>query len=1234
MSSVEYISSYIGREFTAVFIGTCEATDENGLPTNLTKTVMNRYVFNTALTRAQYLVVAVGNPLILLEKEEIMCRKYPEHERYQCWKEYIRRCIECKTFHLRSASSKSEVDDFTKLLYEKVFGLTDLCTNFRPLESKSSNGREDSILSAYKKKFESIPECRKSKLTLSRVQGGDLVWQMRDEAAMTESDEHECKDEYAETYDCKLNVLFYHKAEGIPLDSSKRVVQIHGAGNRRGAFHEDIVKVGVFNGQVPGKCYGKVLAVVKRQHKQNLVCKAHKYNPVLFCPLSKKYPLLLNLPRLSKDLLAKKDMASIDAELKSKDVAVFDSQSLSNSDIPQITNVIPHSVAHNMLFVVRILQWNPKYRLPLGIVIHALPKGFSGFHAERILMIVHEVQYDTDGDHITATSSQTAKPKAINGNVDTRAFTIDPPDAVNLDDALSLTRVSSSTYQLAVHIVNTNKLIKDGGKVDCEARARGTSVYNGSQGRMMNMLPAHIRSQLSLLPGQVCDVLSIIGMVKVGGSIDHISIRETQVRSCAKLSYMSAQDIMDNTFDSTSDPEVAKWIENYNSEKSQPSLKETLSLLYKVAMKLRSDRLGSLAALSYDIHESGEEECWQTHLLVEELMVWANNVISNRLFTVYPECALLRKQSAPNIEEVAAVTSQHGLVIRHSHSLAQCVQHQSLPQNPLVFTMKTIQAVYQAMQARNMKLLFHLLTSDYLYPQLSVCGVHFRRLQQKAEYCCTSSDEDPSSYHHHSLQLESYTHFTSPLRRYADIVVQRMVRSVIGGVGCPYKHEDIKSMCQKLNAATGNAKSFEKGMNSLNLALKYSQSSEVYEVFITSNTGNDIEIYFPQRELKDIPLYQKKVSVRNLKCRVSKQLASGQSANHSPESNVYLWNLKLISLENPSFLFEHEDLFCVRPDSAARDSEDLHSAVLSLPHIGVKLFEPLQELSMLKTVPYHVNVSPMAVAISPKEWSKFTHFIQHPSEKGSEELQMFLGTKILPCKKQASDIREHSSPFIKCNVSCRMGMYDITRVWMTWSTREAILAPQMQIIEVAPFFRICLQHNAHPAECFSDVHLQSASRDKYTDLKQYVGLWEKVLLAEAAERSVDDSQIGILFDVTLKWPKLVIPKNCLDEVHYEPNGCFELVLPQNVVQDSAPFLKVHIGDMMCVRYGTKKNSNVRAVFHMVVSAKKKSKPSTNSGITLLLKVISAENCRISDKMLSLIKEKCEVQVITMSPSYQ
>ena len=143
------------------------------------------------------------------------------------------------------------------------------------------------------------------------------------------------------------------------------------------------------------------------------------------------------------------------------------------------------------------------------------------------------------------------------------------------------------------------------------------------------------------------------------------------------------------------------------------------------------------------------------------------------------------------------------------------------------------------------------------------------------------------------------------------------------------------------------------------------------------------------------------------------------------------------------------------------------------------------------------------------------------------------------------------------------------------------------------------------------------------------------MLAEAAERSVNDSHLAILFDVTLEWPELVIPKNCLDDIYYVPNGFIELSMPQNIIESTKPFLKVHVGDMLCVRYGTKKNSGIRAVFHMVVSkivhVKSKSDEDKDK---LLLKVIGEDNCRISDKMRSIIKEKCEVQAISMSPSYQ
>ena len=1214
----------------------------------MTKTLINRYVFNTAITRSKYLVVAVGNPLTLLEKEDRMCQKDPKNEEYRCWKQYIRRCIECKSFHLPPSLNKEKLENFTKILHKKVFDLGSVSAD--NLLSRRLSRKEDSILQAYKKKFKSIPDCRKSQLMLSKIPGRDIGWQMKHFSHATESNKHEepepeCTDEYEEIYDCKLKVIIYYKAEGIPLKSRKQIVHIHGKKNIQGAFDEDIVRVGVFSGQQPEKCFGKVLKVLKKCHQEKLLCRVHKYNPVWFCPVSKKYPMLSNIPHRSKVHFVKKSKEAIDTELKSKDVAIFDEQSLWNDDIPQVSNVIPHSVALNMLFIVRILQWKPKYHLPLGIAIHALPVGCSGFHNERILKILHDVTYDEeDKNDLTAPAAQQSD---MTGKMDIRAFTIDPQDAVNLDDAISLTLLpktatdSEQVYQLAVYIVNTCKLIKYEDEIDFKACSLGISVYSKSNRKVMNMLPSNVRRQLSLQPGQTRDVFCVsVKITDTNGdiSIDHMEeICDMQVKSCAKLSYKTAQDIMDGVINPSTNKELAKWLSNFESDKSQLSLKGTLCFLYKVAIKLRSQRLGSLAALSYDINESGEEECWQTHLMVEELMVWANKVISTKIFENFPHCALLRKQNAPNHQELAAISSQHCLVLNHSFSLVKYSQNLEMPQTALAIPVQTLQAMLVALTEGKHNMLTHLLTASHLYPQLAACSVNFMKLQQKAEYCCTSVDEETSAYSHYSLNLSTYTHFTSPLRRYTDIIVQRMIMSLLNGSECHYSHDQTDEICHLLNAAMKNSKSFEKEMNAMNLALKYSHSSDVYDVYIASSTGKKIEVCFPQLEMKDIPAHQKRISVKGLKCEI-KSAASNQQATQlsrlqSVEGNIYSWSVKLLFLENPSLLFQHEDLECVTYVSAKQQDQDPHCGVLSFPHTILKTFQPLHESSMLKETSHYVSMSPTAVILHPKEWSKFTSYIQHPSERESKELQSILNSKLKIHPKQTKDVTTISFPFMKCDVSCRMDMNDMTRVWMTWSTRDAILAPQIQMVEIAPFLRVCVQHNTHPAECFSESQLRQASKEKYCNIQEYVALWERVLLAEAAERSVKDSHLAIIFDVPLEWPELVIPKNCLDDIYYVPKGFIELAMPQNIIESTKPFLKVHVGDMLCVRYGTKKNSDIRAVFHMVVSKIFHVK-SKNDKEILLLKVIGEDNCRISDKMRSIIKEKCEIQVISMSPSYQ
>ena len=1209
-----YYSSTPGCEFMAVFLGTCETTDDREIPKNLTKTIINRYVFNTVLTRARYLVVAVGNPLQLLDKEEKMCQMNLQDRRFQCWKEYIRRCIECKSFHLPKGVKKDEVENFTKLLYQRVFSPTERETQSSGSTFYGNQLSKDSVLSAYKKKFESIPECRHSKLKLTRV-NGTLSWNMHSSSitpseTVVDSVSEDVSEGSAETYPCRLNMLSFSKGEAIPLDTSKRVVQLKGMGNIKGAFHEDVVEVAVFSELPQSACKGRIIKVIKECHKQNVVCKAHTYNPILFCPIDKRYPIISNLPKLSKNLLERKDKGSIDAELQSKDVVIFEPNSLSEGNIPEIKNVIPHTIAQDLLFIVRILLWNRKFRFPLGVVVHALPKGCSFFHAERLLMIEHNVHYDKEEPYKNNQPMRVqCFPKKC--DIDTRAFTIDPEDAVNLDDAISLTEKKGS-YQLAVHIVNTTKEIPRDTDVDKKAAAYGVSVYGVK--RVMNMLPAETRSKLSLQPHQICDVMTVsVNFVINEGNIaiaKEVKFKESQIKSCAKLSYKCAQDIMDGTLECSRYQEIYQCMRDYDSAHGQPSLKETLEILFKVAMKLRNDRLGSHRALSYEMDDQNEQDCWKMHLMVEEMMIWANSAIARELLSAYPECALLRKQNPPNAEEVAAASSQ-------SYTLSNFIQLSLLT---IVVTPNTLLLLSEALKAKNTNLLMNLLTEHSIFPQLSTSSSHLRRIQQKAEYIPTTVEMDPSTYCHYSLNLPSYTHFTSPLRRYADIIVQRMLKSLINREECPYKHNDIALMCHTLNDAVQNAKSFEKKMKTLMLAVEYTQSSEVYEAVVTRNTRTDIEIALLSKVNGIIPAKQKRFKVRHLKCKELQAVSEGWLPHDAPYSATYSWRVKVLSLDDQSsFPYNCADLSL---PSSHQDTTRDFTTTQNTPQVSMTLLVKL-ESGMLKSVSINVEVPPYARAILPDNWKSSMNFLQHPSEEDFTEIERVVNSLTTPSSKPLSEAQNQiDSPIVMCSVKYQMDLNDVVKVWMTWSSREAILSPQLQLIEITPFFRICLQHNAHPAECFSDSCLVNASKSHYSDLDEYVSLWEKVLLAEAAERSVNDNRTAIICDVKLNWPELVVPER-IDETHYEPKKSISLVLPE-----VSPFLKVHVGDLMCIRYGTHKDRNVRAVFHMVVAGH------SDESETFFLKSVGKDQCRLSERMKPLINDSCEIEIISMSPSYQ
>ena len=345
-------------------------------------------------------------------------------------------------------------------------------------------------------------------------------------------------------------------------------------------------------------------------------------------------------------------------------VVIFEEDSLPRGDrdeLPRIKEIITAESARNLLFVVRVIGWEPDHRLPLGAVVESLPLGTNSFHAERLLRAAYSI-YKDDLDQESSNEEseeceEESDPLALampQGDVVCQAFTIDPSDARNLDDALSLVRESDDTYTMAVLIPNVESQLKQGSDLDVRAKERATSVY----GFFRNMIPADVCRKISLCPNGVRNAFIVFTKVTLDKdgtvSIDTADtdfIREGKMQSQVRLDYLEAQHLLKEcSLDS-----LQEKINHYSHLPGQPDLVQSLQHLYKIAMYLRVQRLGQ-AAYAYSFSEEESIESWQAHLLVEELMIWANSTIAAYIYKRMASYAVLRRQPSPDVHAAKGTT--------------------------------------------------------------------------------------------------------------------------------------------------------------------------------------------------------------------------------------------------------------------------------------------------------------------------------------------------------------------------------------------------------------------------------------------------------------------------------------------------------------------------------------------------------------------------------------------------
>ncbi|XP_034291345.1 DIS3-like exonuclease 1 [Pantherophis guttatus] len=424
-------------------------------------------------------------------------------------------------------------------------------------------------------------------------------------------------------------------------------------------------------------------------------------------------------------------------------------------------------------------------------------------------------------------------------------FSIDPKGCEDVDDALSIRLLPNGNLELGVHIADVTHFVAANSYTDTEAKARATTYYLAD--RRYDMLPAILSANLCSLLGNVdrYAVSVIWELDKASYEIKRVRYKRTIIRSSYKLFYEAAQALLEGDLTAAGEiPELKSMEENTRKQKLD-ELKWAIGKLTDVARHLRAKRssYGALELEGMEIRVQLDDkkniddliprQPLEVHETIAECMILANHWVAKKIWEVFPYQALLRQHPPPRQEffsEVRECASAKGFSIdtRSNKALADSLDRAVDPSDPLVNQLLR-SMVTQAMS--------------------------------NAVYFSTGSfpEED---FFHYGLALDKYTHFTSPIRRYADIIVHRLLLAATSaedevGAKCGLLgNKELEELCRHINSRNRAAQHVQKESTGLFQCMFFNDKSPEREEqrsadgVIYSIRTNGVLVFVPRYGIK------------------------------------------------------------------------------------------------------------------------------------------------------------------------------------------------------------------------------------------------------------------------------------------------------------------------------------------------------------------------------------------------
>ncbi|XP_060082174.1 helicase with zinc finger domain 2-like [Ylistrum balloti] len=915
---------------------------------------------------------------------------------------------------------------------------------------------------------------------------------------------------------CQLEIQSSHNAVAIPLNPVQELgrIDILGRSKCGQAFTEDEVAVEILQKKMckntsvlkkelkDADAYGKVVGIIKRVRHRNIahpvfIATQDPHAGHLMLPVCKTIPKISVLTENIKLYYPKQKMNKVEVYeyIQSKGVLRY----------KKILHIRPEE-RDQYRFLICYLYWGVKYVYPRGAVIGVLRTKASDIGTGlKVIGIQNQVPTFYNESTVRGVQHIIAEPsESSNGSrldlTKILSFTIDPPNARDLDDALSVEVIARDTYQVGVHIADVTSKIPLESDIDKEARIRCSTYYSISGARALHMLPEPLSQDiLSLLPHQKRAAISVFFTVKENGSIEGTpGIRRTYIQSKKRLTYKEAQTMIDTAVS------------------SHDRLHENIKCLNKLAKNRRRDRLkGSLHAFpvefDYSVDTKDILQNIDAHNLVEEFMIMANHAVGQYLMEECNGIVPLRCQNKPENDSLCSWLNKN----THLADIIIALQDKELNTNLTSRTLNVAnvpksrwtrllpvqtwvwKAIVNAAEENNVQRVEQLIGCDDLHPQQSFALQEWMSFQETARYTCTGSNGlSETDSNHFSLDLHNYVHFTSPIRRYVDMVIHRLLHAAIDRhEQLPYTRQEIDEICSDMNQACERAKLYQKQCNMFLQSTKLKSHPQKLIGFVEDMSDEGVTLHFPG--LKHVQMQRRMLKFNILGVSSQPQIKEDLdlvSPNTREERVVtsVIWKKRI---------YLHKGIKKEPQNTTNKDADDIQNV------------DPHQRTTFLK---YTVWID-ILTAILEKKHSKLIKLITD-TEKDAKFGASHNYVKSSLGAAQDVSCENVSSVFVNpiCKFKLPFHLNQTVSVQMTAEYDKGTLVPYIQVFDMTQNVSFCLQHVDNPVK-FLAKYSSVPSVSEYKSLKHYISTWLPIIQMEAATNAVRNEESASVIGVPIQF---------------------------------------------------------------------------------------------------------------------